>query len=82
MIRNWYNWIPHPTPDASRERYKKDEQYQSELPTIETLPWNEQYKINGGVCVWGGGGLKPMYTTLPLRICMNLYATRIFPSDT
>ena len=32
---------------------KKDEQYQLELPTIKTLPCNDQYKINGGVC--GGG---------------------------
>ena len=28
---------------------EKDEQYQLELPTIETLPWNDQYKTNGGV---------------------------------
>ena len=56
MIRNWYKWIPHPTRDASQERYKKDEQYQLELPASETLPWNDQYKINGGM--WGlvGGG--------------------------
>ena len=52
MIRNRYNRIPHPTPDTSRDRYKKEEQYQLELPTTETLPWNNQYKINGG----GGGG--------------------------
>ena len=59
MIRNRYNRIPHPTPDTSRDRYKKDEQYQLELPTIETLPWNDQYKINGGggVCVCVGGGV-------------------------
>ena len=35
---------------------KKDEQYQLELPTIETLPWNDQFKINGSVCVWAGEG--------------------------
>ena len=61
MIRNRCNRIPHPTPDASRERYKKDEQNKLELPIIETLPWNDQYESNGGcvcvsVCVWGGGG--------------------------
>ena len=58
MIRNRYKRIPHPTSDTSRDRYKKDEQYQLELPTIETLPWNDQYKINDGdvcVCVGGGG---------------------------
>ena len=49
---------------------KKDEHYQLELPTIETLPWNDQYKINGGVC-GGGGGLKPVYTILPLRIYID-----------
>ena len=60
MIKIRYNRIPHPTPDTSRDRYIKDEQYQFELPTIETLPWNDQYKINGGggVC-GGGGGLNP-----------------------
>ena len=59
MIRNRYNRIPHPTLDTSRERNKKtNEEYQLELPTIETLPWNDQYEIivGGVVCVCGGGG--------------------------
>ena len=52
---------------------QKDEQYQLESPTMETLPSNDQYKINGGgVC--GGGVLKPVYTILPLRI----YTDRTF----
>ena len=35
---------------------QKDEQYQLELPTTETLPWNEQYKIIGGGRGGAGGG--------------------------
>ena len=59
MIRNRYNRIPHPTPETSRERYKIDEQYQLELPTIETLPSNDQYKIMAvAVCVCVGGGAR------------------------
>ena len=40
---------------------KTDEQYQLELPTIETLSWKDQYKINGGGGEGGamGGGLNP-----------------------
>ena len=47
-------------PRRQSGKEQKDEKYQLELPTIETLPWNDQYKINGGsgvcgVCVGGGG---------------------------
>ena len=56
MTRNRYNRIPQSTPDTSRGKEQKDEKYQLELPTVETLPWNYmyQYKINGRV-----GGLTP-----------------------
>ena len=50
MTRYRYNRIPHPTTDTSREE-QKDEQYQLELPATETLSWNDQYNINGGVRV-------------------------------
>ena len=60
-------------PRHQSEKEQKDEQYQLELPEIETQPWNDHYKINGGV---GGGGLKSVYRFLPLRI----YAGRTFMS--
>ena len=46
MIRK-SNSTSYPRHQSGKEQ--KDEQYQFELPTIETLPWNDQYKINGGV---------------------------------
>ena len=62
MIRNRYNQIPHPTPDTSRERNKKASNTNYNYPQLkskkisndqeliqsEILPWNDQYKINGG----------------------------------
>ena len=65
MIRK-SNFTFYPRHKSGKEQ--KDEQYQLELPTIETLPWNDQYKINGGE------GVKPVYTILPLRI----YTDRTF----
>ena len=45
MIRK-SNFTFYPRHQSGKEQ--KDEQYQLELPTIETLPWNDQYTINGG----------------------------------
>ena len=64
MIRK-SNSTSFPRHQSGKEQ--KDEQYQLELLTIETLPWNDQYRINGR-------GLKPVYTILPLRI----YTDRTF----
>ena len=46
MIRK-SNFTSYPRYQSGKE--EKDEQYQLELATIEILPWNDQYKINGGV---------------------------------
>ena len=45
------NSTSYPRHQSGKEQ--KDDLYQLELPTIETLPWKDQYKINGGA-----GGLK------------------------
>ena len=46
MIRK-SNSTSYPRHQSRKEQ--KDEQYQLELPTIETLSWNDQYKINGEI---------------------------------
>ena len=39
----------HILPHTLVGKGQKDEQHQLQLPTIKTLRWNDQYKINGGV---------------------------------
>ena len=48
------NSTSYPRHQSGKEQ--TDEQYQLELPTIETMLSNDQYKINDGVCVGGGRG--------------------------
>ena len=55
---------------------KKNEQYQLQLPTIETLRLNDQYKINGGV----GAYTRVHNHAIENIHRQNLYAMRIFPS--
>ena len=68
------NSTSYPRQKSGKEQ--KDEQYQLELPTIETLSWNGRYKINGGVGILN----RVHYPAIKNIHRQNRYASRIFPS--